>query len=291
MDVHDPQQIINAVVALAPAFGGINLEDIASPQCFEIEEKLSEMIDIPVFHDDQHGTAIVTLAGILNAIKVVGKKLSDIKVVLSGAGAAGVAIAKILLGAGIRNLIVCDRKGAIAKVNHYSIPAKQWLAEHTNEMCIKGKLNEVIYGADLFIGVSAPGLLQREDILKMAVKPVVFALANPEPEIEPEKIADIAAVIATGRSDYPNQVNNALAFPGIFRGVLDCHARTINNQMCLAAANALAGIITKEQLNAENIIPSIFNPNVASVVAEAVKREAKRTGVAREIQYETNNVK
>ncbi|GAB6179689.1 malate oxidoreductase [Desulfotomaculum defluvii] len=279
--VHESEEIIATVLALAPGFGGINLEDIAAPKCFEIEEKLTQLLDIPVFHDDQHGTAIVALAGLINALKVVGKRLDNIKVVLSGAGAAGAAIAKILLNAGVSNLIVCDRKGAISRDNLPSEPTKSWLAQNTNERCVKGSLNEVIVGADVFIGVSAPGLLKREDILRMAEKPIVFALANPEPEIEPEKIFDIAGVIATGRSDYPNQVNNALAFPGIFRGALDCHATKINDEMCVAAAYALASIIPEEQLSAEYIIPSVFNDKVATVVAKAVKNEAKKTGVSK----------
>lgn len=283
LDVHEPEKIIDTVVALAPAFGGINLEDIAAPKCFEIEEKLSHLLDIPVFHDDQHGTAIVTVAGLINALKVVGRTMDEVKVVMSGAGAAGVAIAKILLSAGVRNLIVCDRRGAISRHNPPKDPSKAWLAEHTNFEGIQGSLKEVIAGADVFIGVSGPGLLNREDILKMSKKPVVFALANPDPEIQPEEIYDIAGVIATGRSDYANQINNALAFPGVFRGALNCHARTINDEMCLAAAYALANIITSEQLTAENIIPSVFNEEVAPAVARAVEETAERTGVARKV--------
>lgn len=283
LDVQEPQQIIDAVVALAPAFGGINLEDIAAPKCFEIEEKLRQLLDIPVFHDDQHGTAIVTVAGLINALKVVGKNIGDIKVVMSGAGAAGVAIAKILISAGVRNIIVCDRKGAISRNNPPKDPSKLWLAENTNPEGLQGSLKEVIAGADAFVGVSGPGLLHREDILTMSEKPIIFALANPEPEIQPEEIFDIAGVIATGRSDYANQINNALAFPGVFRGALNSHARTINDDMCLAAAHALADIITDEQLNAENIIPSVFNEEVAPAVAKAVEEMAKQTGVARKV--------
>lgn len=280
LDVHQPQQIIDAVAALAPSLGGINLEDIAAPKCFEIEERLSQILDIPVFHDDQHGTAIVALAGLINALKVAGKSMPAIKLVLSGAGAAGVAIAKILKSAGVGEIIVCDRNGAISRDNPPDQQSKLWLAENTNQRCIHGSLKEVLAGADVFIGVSGPGLLKREDVLKMAEKPVVFALANPEPEINPEEIADIAGVIATGRSDYPNQVNNALVFPGVFRGALDCHARVINDQMCLAAGFALSGVITPGQLNAENIIPSVFNDEVAAVVARAVEENARQTGVA-----------
>lgn len=289
LDVHEPQQIIDAVAAIAPAFGGINLEDIAAPQCFEIEEKLSQLLDIPVFHDDQHGTAIVTLAGLINALKVVGKKIDEVKMVMNGAGAAGVAIAKILKSAGAKNIIVCDRSGAISRHKMPGQQSKRWLAENTNEQGLQGSLKESIVGADVFIGVSAPGVLQREDILGMAEKPVVFALANPEPEIEPEEIYDIAGVIATGRSDYPNQINNALAFPGVFRGALDCHARTINDETCLAAAYALAGLTPGEQLSPENIVPSIFNEDVASVVARAVESAAEKTGVSRKISTWDSN--
>lgn len=286
--VHEPDQIIDAVAACAPAFGGINLEDIAAPKCFEIEERLSQLLDIPVFHDDQHGTAIVTLAGLYNALKVVGKEMAGVRVVISGAGAAGVAITKILKGAGVQHIIVCDRKGAIARDNPPAQPSKRWIAENTNEACVHGSLKDVIAGADVFIGVSGPGLLNRQDVMKMAEKPVVFALANPEPEVEPEEIYDIAGVIATGRSDYPNQINNALAFPGVFRGALDCHARTINDKMCLAAAHALSGVVTGDQLAAENVIPSVFNENVVQVVAEAVKKAARETGVAREFPNHAN---
>ncbi|MHB1042714.1 MAG: malic enzyme-like NAD(P)-binding protein [Eubacteriales bacterium] len=281
LDVSDPMAIVEAVLALAPVFGGINLEDIAAPKCFDIEDRLTSLLDIPVFHDDQHGTAIVTLAGLINALKVVGKDISVIKLVISGAGAAGVAITKILKDAGARNIIVCDRKGAIARDRMSGVLSKRWIAQNTNEQCAHGKLSEIIAGADVFIGISGPRLLSREDVLKMAERPVVFALANPEPEIQPEDIFDIAAVIATGRSDYPNQINNALAFPGVFRGALDCQARTINEEMCLAAAHALAGIITEKELNAENIIPSLFNEEVAPLVAKAVEETAKRTGVSR----------
>ncbi|MGQ9557097.1 MAG: NAD-dependent malic enzyme [Desulfurispora sp.] len=289
LNTQDPEQIINTVVALSPVFGGINLEDIAAPRCFIIEEALREKLDIPVFHDDQHGTAIVTLAGLLNALKVVGKKLSECKIVISGAGAAGMAITRILLKAGADNIVVCDRQGAISSRRTYHDRYKSWLAENTNPQEISGNLAEAIKDADIFIGVSGPGLLIREDILNMNEKPVVFALANPEPEIAPEEIFDIAGVVATGRSDYPNQINNVLAFPGIFRGALDCYARCINDDMNLAAAEALANIITPEQLNAENIIPSVFSPKVVKVVAQAVARAAKSTGVARKHTGDIDN--
>ncbi len=281
LDVQESMQIIDAVAACAPAFGGINLEDIAAPKCFEIEEKLSRQLDIPVFHDDQHGTAIVTLEGLINALKVTGKKIAKIQLVISGAGAAGVAITRILKRAGARNIIVCDRKGAIVRDNLPEQAHKRWIAENTNKQCVHGSLKDVIAGADVFIGVSGPGLLQREDILKMTKSPVVFALANPEPEVNPEDIQDIAGVVATGRSDYPNQINNALAFPGVFRGALDCHAKNINGEMCLAAAYALAGVVKEGQLSTENIMPSVFKDDVANAVAKAVKRVATRMGVSR----------
>ncbi len=289
LSVQETEQIISSVVAVAPSFGGINLEDIAAPKCFEIEGKLRNLLDIPVFHDDQHGTAIVTLAGLINALKVVDRRLDNVKVVMSGAGAAGAAITKILLSAGAKDIIVCDSKGAIASDQPPGTNYKKWLAENTNESCRHGSLKEVIAGANVFIGVSAPGLLNREDILKMADKPVIFALANPEPEVNPEEIYDIAGVIATGRSDYPNQINNVLAFPGMFRGALDCHARTINDEMCLAAAWALGEFITGDQLSAENIIPSVFNEGVSPAVARAVAEAAKFTGVSRRYLYEEAN--
>lgn len=285
LDVQDQEAIINTVKALAPSFGGINLEDIAAPKCFEIEQRLSQLLDIPVFHDDQHGTAVVTLAGLINALQVVDKKVNQVKVVISGAGAAGIAITKLLLKAGFKDIIVCDRQGAIARTNAAQLaPVKAWIAKNTNHRAVQGPLTEVLKGADVFIGVSAAGLLQRQDILNMAAKPIVFALANPEPEINPELIQDLAAVIATGRSDYPNQINNALVFPGIFRGALDCHAKKINTEMCLAAAYALAGIIPKTELSAEHIIPSIFNSQVAKVVAAEVATAARQTGVAQKSQ-------
>jgi malate dehydrogenase (oxaloacetate-decarboxylating) len=286
LNVHEPEEIVAAVLALAPTFGGINLEDIAAPKCFEIEEELSRLLDIPVFHDDQHGTAIVTMAGLLNALRVVGKQMDDVRIVMSGAGAAGVAIVKMLLSAGAGDIVVCDRKGAIARDQSPGVTSKKWLAENTNHGCLHGSLREVITGADVFIGVSGPGLLGRKDILKMSHRPVVFALANPEPEVEPEEICDIAGVIATGRSDYPNQINNALAFPGVFRGALDCNASGINDEMCIAAARALAGIVEAEQLSPEYIIPSVFNAEVAPAVARAVEETARRTGVARGNLYD-----
>lgn len=286
IDVHDTRSIIETVMACAPTFGGVNLEDIAAPRCFEIEDELSRRLDIPVFHDDQHGTAIVTMAGLLNAMRVVHKDLSGVKIVISGAGAAGVAITKMLLAAGVGEIIVCDRRGAIAEDIPPVEASKQWLAENTNRRLVHGILKDVIVGADVFIGVSGPGLLNRQDILGMADKPVVFALANPEPEIDPEEIMDVAGVIATGRSDYPNQINNVLAFPGVFRGALDCHACSINDEMCLAAARALADIVKEEQLSAEYIIPSVFNDDVCPAVARAVENAARKTGVSRKYRFE-----
>lgn len=288
LNVHSTKEIVDTVVACAPTFGGINLEDIAAPRCFAIEEELSRRLDIPVFHDDQHGTAVVTVAGLLNALRVVNKRIDKVKIVVSGAGAAGVAIARMLLSTGAQDIVVCDRKGAISRDNMPEADSKKWLARHTNERCVHGSLQEVIQGADVFIGVSAPGLLYRDDILRMAEKPVVFALANPEPEVEPKEILDIAGVIATGRSDFPNQINNVLAFPGIFRGALDCHARMINDEMCLAAAHVLADMVTPEQLSPEYIIPSVFNENVCPAVARAVQHAARSTGVSRRYLYEDN---
>jgi len=285
LDVHEPEEIIATVLAIAPQFGGINLEDIAAPKCFEIEDKLTELLDIPVFHDDQHGTAIVVLAGLINALKIVGKDLAGVKIVISGAGAAGVAITRILLDAGAENIIVCDRQGAISAQRHPSVPSKRWLAEHTNRENKNGTLKEVLAGSDVFIGVSGPGLLHREDILKMAPRPVVFALANPVPEVEPEEVYDIAGVLATGRSDYPNQINNVLAFPGVFRGALDCHARAINGEMSLAAARALAGIVRPDELSADYIIPAVFNRDVTRKVAGAVKEAAIKSGLSRRINH------
>ncbi len=288
LNVHGIKEIIDTVVACAPTYGGINLEDIAAPQCFAIEEELVRLLDIPVFHDDQHGTAIVVVAGLLNALRVVGKSIDQVKIVISGAGAAGVAVTKMLLVTGARDIIICDRNGAISRDNLSEVDSKKWLAEHTNERCAHGSLPEVIEGADAFIGVSGPGLLHREDILRMAEKPVIFALANPVPEVDPKEIQDIAGVIATGRSDFPNQINNVLAFPGVFRGALDCHACVINDEMCVAAARVLADLVPPEQLAPEYIIPSVFNEDVCPAVSRAVQQAAVETGVARKYFYEEN---
>jgi len=281
LDTKDPDEIVRIVKAIAPAFGGINLEDISAPRCFEIEERLQEELDIPVFHDDQHGTAVVVLAGLMNAARVVGKKLTDLKVVVCGIGAAGVAITKMLMAAGIQNIIGVDRVGIIERGKNYENPMWCWYAEHTNPEDRHGTLNDAIVGADAFIGVSGPNVLKVEHIKKMAPDPIVFAMANPVPEIDPDEAAPHVAVLATGRSDYPNQVNNLLCFPGIFRGALNCRARRINDAMKLAAARAIASVVSDEELHAEYIIPSVFNRRVVEAVAAAVEQAAYETGVAR----------
>ena len=281
LDTKDTDEIVQIVKAIAPAFGGINLEDIADPRCFEIEERLKQELDIPVFHDDQHGTAVVLLAGLLNALKIVDKKIEDIKVVLTGIGAAGIACTKILLAAGVKNIIGVDRQGAIHRGVQYDNPYWNEYANMTNPENISGTLSDVIAGADVFIGVSAPGILKVEDVKKMAKDPIVFAMANPVPEIDPEVAEPYVRVMATGRSDYPNQINNVLCFPGIFRGALDCRAIEINEEMKLAAAEAIASVVTDEELSETYIIPSIFNNKVAERVREAVMKAAYKTGVAR----------
>ncbi len=282
LDTQDVNRIVDTCVFLAPTFGGINLEDISSPRCVEIEERLTELLEIPVFHDDQHGTAVVVLAALLNALKLVEKKLSQIRVVISGAGAAGMAIAKLLKHVGVEQLVVCDRAGAIFRGrSEHMNSVKQWLAENTNPEGQTGTLSDVIPGADVFIGVSAPNVLTRADVEKMAQRAVVFALANPDPEVAPEEISDVAEVIATGRSDYPNQINNVLCFPGLFRGLLDVRARRVNDEMKIAAAEAIAGIIPENDLMPDYIVPSVFDRRVATAVAEAVAQAAERTGVAR----------
>ncbi|MBY6275170.1 MAG: NAD-dependent malic enzyme [Symbiobacterium thermophilum] len=281
LDTTDPDEIVRIVKAIAPAFGGINLEDISSPRCFEIEERLKEELDIPVFHDDQHGTAVVVLAGLMNAARVVGKELADLRVVVCGIGAAGVAISKMLMAAGITNIVGVDRVGIIERGKTYENPMWQWYAEHTNPENRHGTLDDAIEGADAFIGVSAPNVLKVEHVKKMAKDPIVFAMANPVPEIDPDEAAPYVAVMATGRSDYPNQVNNLLCFPGIFRGALNCRARQINEAMKLAAARAIASVVSDEELHAEYIIPSVFNKRVVEAVAAAVEQAAYETGVAR----------
>lgn len=274
--------IVNTVALLAGSFGGVNLEDISAPRCFEIEKKLKERCDIPIFHDDQHGTAVITLAGLLNALKLVKKDIKDVKIVTSGAGAAGIAIIKLLMSMGLKNVIMTDRTGAIYKGRDGLNAIKQEMAEITNQDCEKGTLAEVIKGADVFIGVSAPGTLTKEMVQTMAKDPIIFACANPTPEIFPDEAkAGGAAVVSTGRSDFPNQVNNVLAFPGIFRGALDVRASDINDEMKVAAAYAIAGLVSDEELNAEYILPAAFDPRVKDAVAKAVAEAAVKSGVAR----------
>lgn len=275
--------IVNTVRLLAGSFGGVNLEDISAPRCFEIEKKLKECCDIPIFHDDQHGTAVVTLAAMLNALKVVGKKLDEIRVVTSGAGAAGIAIIKLLISMGLKDVVLCDRNGAIYKGRPQGTnPMKDEMAEITNQQMRKGSLEEVIKGADVFIGVSAPGCVTPEMVKSMAPNPILFPMANPTPEIMPEEAkAAGAAVVGTGRSDFPNQINNVLAFPGIFRGALDVRASDINDAMKIAAAKAIASFVTDDKLSADYIIPSALDKSVAQAVAKAVAQAAKDTGVAR----------
>ncbi len=278
----DPDEIVRTVKAIATAFGGINLEDISAPRCFEIEDRLKEELDIPVFHDDQHGTAVVVLAALINALKLVGKKMGDIKVVVNGVGAAGVACTKIIMAAGVTNVIGCDQAGAIYSGRKENMNwVKDWYARNTNPNAEKGTVHEVIKGADVFFGLSVPGVINVDDVQQMAAQPIVFAMANPTPEIMPEEAAPYVAVMATGRSDYPNQINNVLCFPGIFRGALACRASQINEEMKLAAAHAIAGIITESELHPEYIVPSVFDKRVAEAVARAVEEAAYQTGVAR----------
>ena len=275
-------EIVEAVRLFAGSFGGINLEDISAPRCFEIEKKLKECCDIPIFHDDQHGTAVITLAGLINALKLVGKDLADVKIVTSGAGAAGIAIIKLLISMGLKNVIMTDRNGAIYEGREGLNPIKEEMAKITNQAKEKGTLAEVIKGADVFIGVSAPGTLTQDMVRTMAKDPIIFACANPTPEIFPEEAkAAGAAVISTGRSDYPNQVNNVLCFPGIFRGALDVRASDINDEMKVAAAYAIAGLVSDEELSAEYILPAAFDPRVKDAVAEATRKAAIESGVAR----------
>ena len=273
---------VKTVSLLAGSFGGINLEDISAPRCFEIEKKLKECCDIPIFHDDQHGTAVITLAGVINALKLVGKKLDEVKIVTSGAGAAGIAIIKLLMSMGLKNVIMTDRKGAIYEGREGLNPIKEEMAKITNFNKEKGTLAEVIKGADIFIGVSAPGTLTQDMVRSMAKDPIIFACANPVPEIFPDEAkAAGAAVVSTGRSDYPNQVNNVLCFPGLFRGVLDARASDVNDEMKVAAAYAIAGLVSDEELTAEYILPAAFDPRVKDAVAKAVAEAARKSGVAR----------
>ena len=278
----DVDEIVNTVYLISGSFGGINLEDIASPRCFEIERKLKEKCDIPIFHDDQHGTAIITLAGLTNALKVVGKKKEEVRIVTSGAGAAAISIVRLLLSAGFKNIIMTDRKDAIYEGREGLNWIKEEMALFTNRDKKEGSLAEVIKGADVFIGVSAPNVLTGEMVTTMNRDPIVFACANPTPEISPEEAkAAGARVVATGRSDYPNQVNNVLAFPGVFRGTFDCRASDINEEMKMAAAEALSSLVSDEELNEDYILPKAFDPRVGKTVAKAVAEAARRTGVAR----------
>lgn len=277
----DVDEFVNTVALLCGSFGGINLEDIAAPRCFEIERKLKEKADIPIFHDDQHGTAVICSAGIINALKLVGKKIEDCTAVFNGAGAAGVAIAKLFTSMGMGNIIMCDRKGIICNGDDLK-PAKQDIADFTNKNHLRGSLADAMKGADIFIGVSAPGVVTEDMIKSMAKDPIVLAMANPVPEIMPDLAkAAGAAVVGTGRSDFPNQINNVLAFPGIFRGALDVRASDINEEMKIAAAKALAGLVSDEELSADYIIPKPFDPRVGKTVAAAVAQAARDSGVAR----------
>ena len=278
----DVDEIVHTVEMIAGSFGGINLEDIAAPRCFEVERKLKEKLDIPVFHDDQHGTAVVTVAAMLNALKVVGKEIGEVKAVVNGAGAAGSACTKLLMALGLKNVVVCDKMGALVPGLVGMTEAQAQLAEVTNPERQSGTLADVIKGADVFMGFSAPGVLTGDMVRTMAQDPVIFACANPTPEIFPEEaLAAGAKVVGTGRSDYPNQINNVLVFPGIFRGALDVRARDINDEMKVAAAKAIASLIPDSELRADNIIPSAFDPRVAKAVAAAVAQAARDTGVAR----------
>ena len=271
LDTQDVDQIVETVAAISPGFAGINLEDISAPRCFEIEARLRERLDIPVFHDDQHGTAIVVLAALRNALRVVGKDLSQARVVMAGAGAAGTAVLKLLLHAGMKDVVVCDVDGVVHRDRGYTDDSLRWIAENTNPRGFSGTLREAMPGADVFIGVSAPNLLTAADVETMAEGSIVFALANPDPEIDPALARQHATVVATGRSDYPNQINNVLAFPGIFRGLLDAQSHGIGTEVLLAAAGAIADTVTADELNANYIIPSVFNPHVHQRVAEAVR--------------------
>jgi malate dehydrogenase (oxaloacetate-decarboxylating) len=282
LNTKDPHEIVQTVKNIATVFGGINLEDISAPRCFEIEERLKEELDIPVFHDDQHGTAVVVLAALINALKITGKKMEDIKLVVNGIGAAGVACSKIVMAAGVKNIIGCDTTGALYHGRSENMNwVKDWYAQNTNPNKEKGTLHDVIKGADVFFGLSGPGVLGADDVKTMAKDPIIFAMANPIPEIYPEEAAGVAAVMATGRSDYPNQINNVLCFPGIFRGALNCRASRINEPMKLAAAHAIAEIITETELHPDYIVPSVFDRRVGEAVAAKVEEAAYESGVAR----------
>lgn len=285
LDTQDTDEIIQIIKGIAPSFGGINLEDISSPKCFEIERRLKKELDIPVFHDDQHGTAVVILAGLINAMKIVKKKLSDCKVVICGIGAAGIACTRILQSAGVRHIVGVDRDGALVRGCNYENDNWNWYANNTNPYLEEGSLSDVIVDADVFIGVSAPGLLKIHDIKNMAEDPIVFAMANPIPEIRPEEAEPYVKVLATGSSDYQNQINNVLCFPGIFRGALDAGASDITEEMKLAAAYAIASVVTEKELSPDYIIPSVFNEKVVESVRIAVEKAAYRDQVAKKITH------
>ncbi len=288
LDTKDPEEIIKTVKLLAPTFGGINLEDISAPRCFEIEERLKAELDIPVFHDDQHGTAVVSLAALFNALKITGKKMEDLKVIVNGVGAAGVACSKIMMEAGVQNIVGFDRTGAIYEGRTEKMnPVKIWFAKHTNPNGEKGTLSESMCGADLFLGVSAPGCITAEDVKNMAKDPIIFAMANPIPEIMPEEALPHARIMATGRSDYPNQINNVLCFPGIFKGALRCRASAISEGMKVAAAHAIADLVPADKLCEEYIVPSVFDEGVGEAVAAEVERVAREEGLARPVIDET----
>jgi len=289
LDTQDTDAIVEIVRALAPAYGGINLEDIAAPRCFEIEQRLRDLLDIPVFHDDQHGTAICVLAALTNALRVVGKSIEDVRVVVSGAGAAGTAIIKLLLRQGVGDVIAYDRHGALHRGMEGLTESWQWLVEHTNRDGYSGDLPGAIRGADVFIGVSAPNLLTGDDIAKMADRAIVFALANPDPEVDPREAREHAAIVATGRSDQPNQINNVLAFPGVFRGMLDAQAREFTIEMALAASQAIADAVGEDKLNPSVIVPSVFDARVAPAVAAAVRLVAKGGAVEPAIEEEAED--
>jgi malate dehydrogenase (oxaloacetate-decarboxylating) len=274
LDSQDTDEIVRAVQLIAPGFGGINLEDISAPRCFEVERRLRALLDIPVFHDDQHGTAIVVMAALTNALRVVGKKLPEVRIAMAGAGAAGTAVLRLLLGAGATDVVVCDDQGAVYAGRPGLAPSLRWVAEATNRNEYAGDLAGALRGADVFIGLSAPGILAAQDIAAMASRAIVFALANPEPEVDPDAAMEHAAVVATGRSDYPNQINNVLAFPGVFRGLLDAQSRIITDDMLIAAAQALADVVSPDEIGPHYIIPSVFHPDVASSVAAAVRDAA-----------------
>ncbi|HXD26816.1 MAG TPA: malic enzyme-like NAD(P)-binding protein, partial [Propionibacteriaceae bacterium] len=274
LDTQDVDEIVTVVRAVAPGFAGINLEDISAPRCFEVERRLRQQLDIPVFHDDQHGTAIVVVAALYNALRVVDKQIADVRIVMSGAGAAGTAVIKLLLAAGARDVVVADIEGVVHRGRAELTGELEWLAHNTNQLGFTGSVQEAVVGADVFIGLSVPGVLSGSDVAAMADRSIVFALANPDPEVDPAEASRYAAVVATGRSDFPNQINNVLAFPGVFRGLLDAHCAHVTSSMLLAAARALAGVVTDDELNPAYIVPSVFHADVHHTVAAAVRRAA-----------------